>query len=250
MTPEKVALRRAISLGTDVDKEIRGVRRGQAIPAQSIISPGGYGYDADYRSENSEYDVPRAKALLDMYGYVDRDGDGWRELPDGKPLVIDYATTPDAISRQFDELWKKNMDAIGIRLRFRTAQWPEQLKAARAGQLMVWQLGNSNASPDAQDILQSVYGPASGGQNLARFKDARFDDLYRRMQALPDGPERLAALQEALKILTAYMPQKYNVHRIVTYLMQPWLLGYRAPFYGNQFWQHVDIDDSKRPARK
>ena len=142
------------------------------------------------------------------------------------------------------------MDAIGLRLRIKAAQWPEQLKAARAGQLMVWQLGDTNASPDLQDSLQSVYGPASGGQNFVRLKEARFDDLYRRMQALPDGPERLVVLQDALKIITAYMPQKYNVHRIVSHLAQPWLLGYRAPLYGNQFWQYVDIDDSKRPARK
>jgi ABC-type transport system substrate-binding protein len=250
MTPDKVALRRAISLGTDVDTEIRSVRRGQAIPAQSPVAPGGYGYDPTYRTENSEYDPARAKALLDMYGYVDRDGDGWRDLPDGRPLVIEYATTPDALSRQFDELWKKNMDAIGIRLRTKAAQWPEQLKAARAGQLMVWQLGGTNASPDFQDTLQGLYGPAAGGQNLSRFKDARFDELYRRLQSLPDGPERVATLREALKIVTAYMPQKYNVHRIVTCLMQPRLLGLRYPLYGNQFWQSVDIDDSKRSARK
>ena len=70
------------------------------------------------------------------------------------------------------------------------------------------------------------------------------------MQSLPDGPERLALIQEANKILTAYMPQKFNVHRIVTWLIQPWLLGYRSPLYGNQFWAYVDIDDGKRPARK
>jgi ABC-type transport system substrate-binding protein len=249
MAPEKVALRRAISLATDVGQEIRGVRRGQAIPAQSVVSPGSYGYDPKYRSVNGEYDPARAKALLDLYGYVDRNGDGWRELPDGRPLVIDYASTPDAISRQFDELWKKNMDAIGIRLNIKLAQWPEQLKAARAGQLMVWQLGGTNAAPDFQDSLQNLYGPAAGGQNLARFKDAKFDELYRRLQSLPDGPERLATLQQALDIVTAYMPQKYNVHRIVTYLMQPRLQGFRAPLYGNQFWQYVDIDDSRRLAR-
>jgi ABC-type transport system substrate-binding protein len=250
MTPEKVALRRAISLATDVQREISGIRRGQAIPAQSIVAPGGYGYDPSYRSENSVYDVARAKALLDMYGYVDRDGDGWRELPDGRPLVIEYASTPDALSRQFDELWKKNLDAIGVRLRIKAAQWPEQLKAARAGQLMVWQLGYTASSPDVQDGLQILYGPAAGGQNLSRFKDARFDEIYRRLQSLPDGPERLELLREALRIVTAYAPQKYNVHRIVTYLMQPWLQGFRAPMYGNQFWQWVDIEDVGHVARR
>ena len=249
MAAEKVALRRAISLATDVQREIVGIRRGQAIAAQSIVVPGSWGYDPTFRSENSEYDVARAKALLDMYGYLDRDGDGWRELPDGRPLVIEYATQPDALSRQFDELWKKSMDAIGIRLRVRAGQWPEQLKAARAGQLMVWQLGYTAVSPDVQDGLQILFGPASGGQNLSRFKDARFDALYRRMQALPDGPERLALLREALMIVTAYAPQKYNVHRIVTYLVQPRLLGFRAPLYGNQFWQYVDIDETHSTKR-
>jgi ABC-type transport system substrate-binding protein len=250
MTPDKVALRRAISLASDVQAEIRGVRRSQAVAAQSTVAPGGYGYDPAYRSENSQYSVARAKALLDMYGYVDRNGDGWRDLPDGRPLVIEYASTPDALSRQFDELWKKNMDAIGVRLKVKTAQWPEELKAAKAGQLMVWELGYSSSSPDFQDGLLTLYGPAAGGQNLSRFKDARFDELYRRMLSMPDGPERLSLLHVAEDIVTAYAPQKYLVHRIATYLVQPWLLGYRAPYYGSQFWQYVDIDDSKRTMKK
>jgi ABC-type transport system substrate-binding protein len=246
-TPDKVALRRAIALASDVQREIDLVRRGQAIPAQSGIAPHTYGYDPALKSVNSDYDLPRAKALLDLYGYVDRDGDGWRDMPDGAPLAIDYATQPDAISRQFDELWKKNMDALGVRLNFRPAQWPEQLKAARAGKLMVWQLGSTSASPDGQDALQRVYGPAAGGQNLARFKLDRIDAIYRRMSALPDGPQRLALFAEASKLTTAYMPYRYNVHRIVTDLMQPRLIGYRRPTFWLDFWQFVDIDTAPRP---
>ena len=246
MTPAKVALRRAINLATDVGAEISGVRRGQALRAQSIVAPGTWGYDAAYSSENSVFDLGRAKALLDVYGYVDRDGDGWREQPDGKPLVIDYATQPDSLSRQFDELWKKKMDALGVKLRIKPAQWPEQLKSARAGQLMVWQLGYTASNPDVQDGLQLLYGPASGGTNLGRFKDARFDRLYDHMQSLPDGPERLADLRQALAIVTAYAPMKINTHTIVNVLTQPWLLGYRRPAFGSMFWQFVEIDDAKR----
>jgi len=248
-TPEKVALRRAIALASDVKREIQVVRRGQAIPAQSIVAPGTWGYDPLYKSESSDYDVARAKALLDLYGYADRDGDGWRERPDGGPLVIRYASQADALSRSFDEIWKKNLDAIGLRLEVRAAQWPEQLKAARAGQLMVWQLGYSSASPDVQDALLTLYGPAAGGQNLPRFKHERFDSIYRRMQSLPDGPERLALLREAQAIVAAYAPHKYSVHRIANELTQPWLVGYRRPQFDRQFWHYVDIDASLRPAR-
>ena len=246
-TPNKVALRRAISLATDVSREISLLRRGQAVPAQTVLAPGSWGYDPNYKSENSDYSPARAKALLDMFGYVDRDGDGWRDMPDGKSLTLAYATQPDELSRKFDELWKKNMDAVGLRLTTIKGQWPEQLKMARAGQLMIWQLGYTAADPDAQGALQLLYGPGAGGQNLPRFKHARFDEIYDRMQALPDGPERLQLLHEALKIVTALMPHKYNVHRVITDLTHPWLQGYRRPPFGSQFWQYVDVDPALRP---
>jgi ABC-type transport system substrate-binding protein len=249
-TPERVALRRAISLGYDVAREIGNIRRGQAVPAQSVVAPGTWGYDPALKSANSDFDPARAKALLDLYGYVDRDGDGWRDTPDGKPLVLEYANQPDPLSRQFDETWKKGMDALGLRLKIISGQWPEQLKMARAGQIMIWQLAYSASDPDVQSALQILYGPGAGGQNLARFKHARFDEIYRQMQALPDGPERLALLREAQNIITAYAPQKYNVHRVVTDLTQPWLIGYRRPLFGNQFWQYVDIDPARQPKAR
>ncbi|MEW6706391.1 MAG: ABC transporter substrate-binding protein [Pseudomonadota bacterium] len=246
-TPEKVALRRAIGLAYDTMREVQQIRRGQAIPAQSMIAPNTYGYDPDFKSENSDYDPARAKALLDLYGYVDRNGDGWRDMPDGSPLVVRYASQSSQIDRQFDEVWQKSVEAIGVRISIETAQWPENLKKARAGQLMVWSLGFSAAAPDVQDGFQIFYGPAAGGQNLARFKMPSFDALYQRMQSLPDGPERLRLIQEANKLVLAYAPAKYNVHRVITDLAQPWLVGFRRPPFGNQFWQHVDIDNSKRP---
>ncbi len=246
MSAEKVALRRAVSLALDVGREIRLIRRGQAVPAQSMVAPGTWGYDPTLKTETSDYDPARAQALLDLYGYVDRDGDGWREMPDGSPLVLEYPSTPDATGRQFDELWTRCMQAVGIRLRVRTAQWPENLKAARAGQLMLWQVGSTSDTPDVQDALQMLYGPAAGGQNLARFEHDGFDDLYRRMQALPDGPERAALLREAVRIAAAWLPYKYHVHRVLTDLWQPRLVGYRRPLFGNQWWQYVDIDDEAR----
>ena len=248
-TPDKVALRRAINLATDVDREIRLIRRGQAIPAQGPFVPHSYGYAGDFRSLNSEYDVARAKALLDMYGYVDRDGDGFRELPDGRPLTIEYATTPDLLSRQFDELWKKNMDDVGVRLQFKVAKWPEQLKSARAGKLQLWQLGSTASLPDGADFLVRGYGPAAGGQNYARFRMPEFDRLYERALQLPNGPQRLEVMGQARNLILAYAPYRYTVHRMVNDLSQPWLIGYRRPVFTSTFWQFVDIDLKKLHAR-
>ena len=55
LAPPQVALRRAISLATDVQREIRLVRRGMAIPAQSPVMPHLRGYDPAFKSEMSQY---------------------------------------------------------------------------------------------------------------------------------------------------------------------------------------------------
>jgi len=248
-TPDKVALRRAISLAYDIDREIRVIRRGLAIPAQSPLSPGTTGYDPKFKSENSEYSPARAKALLDLYGYVDRDGDGWRELPDGKPLVIVYSTQADQANREFDTLWKKNMDAVGLRTRFDVGKWGEQLKAARAGKLQVWGLASSAAGLDGHSAFMRMHGPQFGGQNLARFRLAEFDALYDRMSELPDGPERDALFLQGKKIAAAYAPYRATVHPISTDMWHPWVVGFRRPLFWNEWWHMIDIDTTKRPAR-
>ena len=247
-TPDKIALRRAISLATDVDKLIRIGYRGQAIPSQGPASPHTTGYDPKFKSEMGDHDPARAKALLDMFGYRDIDGDGYRELPNGQPFTIDRASQPDQIGREFETLWKKDLQAIGIRTKSSVAKWPEQLKQARAGKLQVWALAGLSSSSDGQDGLMRFDSTQWGGQNMARFKNAEFDEIYQRLSLLPDGPERQALFHKAKLIAAAYMPYKSNVHRISTDMWHPWVLGFRRPLFWNEWWHMVDIDPSKKPS--
>ncbi len=241
-TPEKVALRRAISLAVDLDKVIRLPRRGQAIPAQGPIPPGTFGYDPAFRSEMSQHNVGRARALLDLYGYVDKDGDGWREQPDGSPLVIEYTTEPDGEKRALAELWQKALDAIQVRLKFRFGKWPENLKAANAGRLQMWGVGWSATAPDGDAFLGLGYGPNKGQANKSRFDLPAYNKIYARQKRLPNGPERQALMTEAQRLLVAYMPFKAEVHRIYTDMAQPWVIGYDRNIYMRDFWAFVDID--------
>jgi ABC-type transport system substrate-binding protein len=244
-TPDKVALRRAIGLSYNIDREIRIVRRGSAVAAQAPMAPGTYGHDPAFRTEQSQHDPARAKALLDLYGYVDRDGDGWREQPDGSPLVLHMATQTSNIERQLDENWLKSMASIGIRVVFDTAQWPENFKAARAGKLQMWGLG-STSGEDSQPAFEYMYGPSIGSGNLARFKLPAFDAIYRRMLVLPDGPERAGLFLEAAKLVTAYMTYKMHVHRVYTDLTQPWVTGWREGRFRRESWMFAEVDGALR----
>src|SRR6267142_1847618 len=72
---KKLHMHRASALALETDEWIRAIYRGQAIPAQSTVPPGAYGAGEEIAGPLTEYNPAKAKALLDIYGYVDRDGD-------------------------------------------------------------------------------------------------------------------------------------------------------------------------------
>ncbi|MCA0241891.1 MAG: ABC transporter substrate-binding protein [Proteobacteria bacterium] len=240
--PPQVALRRAIGLAIDVEREITLLRNGSAVPAQSPVTLNMSGYDAAWRSEMSAYDPARARALLDLYGYVDRDGDGWRETPDGQPLLLKMGTQPSQETRRFDELMKRDMKAIGLRIEFHSAVWPEQYKAARAGKLMMWSVSGRAGAPDGIQGLLRYDGAAAGGVNLARFDLPQMNAAIARLLALPDGPEREAAFDLAKRLTVAWMPYKLRTHLVQIALWQPQLVGYRRPLFWNQWFDVVDLE--------
>lgn len=246
MKPEKVALRRAINLALDTDEMIRSLYKFQAFPAQSMVMPMTYGYDPNLRTEIGVTDVAKANALLDVYGYLDRDGDGWRDLPDGSPLELEFSTQPDQRSRIIDEIWKKSMNAIHVKLRYKVAKWPEQLRMTRNGQFMMWQLGLMATGPDSESSLRNAYGPAIGAENLARFRNADFDRIFLEQSQMPDGEERIAKIRELQKILVADAPMNVTAHRYAIDMNYPWVIGYRRwPFVGD-WWKYVDVDMALR----
>ena len=132
-------------------------------------------------------------------------------------------------------------------MEFVPQKWPENLKAARAGKFQLWGVGSLASDPDAQGIFQRFHGKQAGGQNLSRFRHAPFDEVYERMTVRPDGPERQALFEQARRLAVAYMPYKAHVHRFVTDLMHPWVIGYRRPLFWQEFWQYLDIDLQRLP---
>jgi ABC-type transport system substrate-binding protein len=247
-TPEKVALRRAINLSYKIKDEIGILRKGQAVPADTPYAPGVAGYDPNFHTSANEYDPAKAKALLDMFGYVDRDGDGYREMPDGSPLVLYRTSQPSSRDQQFDELWKRGLDDIGIKVEMVKEKWPDTLTKARKGKVQFWGLGNTASAPDGDEWLLLLYGK-NPEQNFGRFKLRQYDELYEKARTMGDTPERTKLYQEMTKLVIAYAPWRINSHRIRTDLWYPQLLGYRRhPILTYNTWKYVDIDPSKVPG--
>jgi oligopeptide transport system substrate-binding protein len=248
--PEKVALRRAMNLGYNNAEEVWIVRKGQAIAAQSPVPPDVAGYDPNFQSIAQEYNPAKAKALLDMYGYIDRDGDGYREMPDGSPLVLEFGSPPDQQTQPLDELWKKSMDAIGINIRFLKEKWPDLNKKGKLGKLQVGSFYAWHADyPDGDNFLQLLYGPNSHQSNYANFRLPEFDRMYDKAKLMPDSPERTQLYDEMTRLVLVYAPWKLGVHRIWTHLNHPWLLNYKKHPIMHQGWKYLDVDlDLQRKA--
>ena len=69
---------------------------GLATPAQYTMGkylihyqgvPEAQEFHEEWTTTYAEYDPEKAKELLDKVGLKDVNNDGWRELPDGSPLV-------------------------------------------------------------------------------------------------------------------------------------------------------------------
>ena len=239
--PAKLALRRAIAMGYDRAADIRQLANGQAQTADQPVPPGLFGHDGSV-GIRVPFDPAAARVLLDRFGYKDRDGDGYRETPDGKPLTIVKGSTTDAAARASDELWKRNMDAIGIRMTFLKNKWPELNKMTEAGQMMMWGLGWISGIPDGDQFYSYLVSRNIGTSNDARLRLPAYDRLYDASRVLPDGASRNAIFRKMNEIIASYAPWIVADYPYRNDLTQPWLRGLKQnPFQRSQ-WAYYDVE--------
>jgi len=237
---EKVALRRAIALGYNSPEDITLLKKGLAIPAQSPLPPNVLGYDPAYRSPIS-YNPKLAKALLDRFGYkVGKDG--FRTQPNGQPLALVMHSEPTMVGRLRDELWRKNLNALGIRVSFKTDKKTEIIKASRLGKVQMFETNWIADFPDGDNFFQLLWGPNSGRANYARFNLPDYNSRYEKARQLSDGPERNGLYRELNQLIHAYNPWVLLIHPISADIQQPWLKNYNRHPVELTNWRYLDIE--------
>lgn len=240
---EKIALRRAIAMAYNVDDQIRIIRKRQAVRAQFPVPPGVAGHDPHYRTI-IPHSPQLANALLDKFGY--RKGpDGFRALPDGKPLVIRYSSTPTERDRQFDELMKRSLDSIGIRLQVHKDRFPELMKLENQCRLMMRGAAWIADYPDGDNFMQLLYGPNAAQSNNACYQSPEFDRRYERARLLPDGPERDALYREMTRLMEVHTVWIMGDSRYRNVLLQPHVVGFMKHPVFHAEWLYMDIEPAK-----
>ncbi|HLW12372.1 MAG TPA: ABC transporter substrate-binding protein [Casimicrobiaceae bacterium] len=243
-TNDKLALRRAIAMAYDIDAEIAVIRKGQAAPLSMVIPPGVAGYETRYRG-SIKYDPAAANELLDRFGYK-KDPDGYRRLPNGKPLVLTYASQTNALAREFDELWQKAMNSLRIHLSIEKGKFSDQIREAIACRHQIWSYGWIADYPDGDNFMQLLYGGNIGQSNVSCYRSPTYDALYERSRLMPDSPDRDKLFEQMTHQFETDTPWRLGTATYQNTLVQPRVIGYKAHPVLLADWIYVDIDTTRR----
>ncbi len=241
---EKIALRRAIAMSHNVEEEIKIVWNGEAEPLQFPVPPGVVGHDPNYKSL-LQYEPAAANALLDKFGYK-KGADGYRTLPDGKPLVIKYTARADGQGQQQSEMWKKSLNGIGIKMEGDKRPFPDILKAEKECQLQTRTNPWIADYPDGDNFMMLFYGPNINQNNNGCFQHPEYDKLYEQSRSMPAGPERDALYRKMARIMEVNASNRIGYARYRNMLAQPNVLGYKKHPILHQEWMYTDIEMKKK----
>lgn len=140
-------------------------------------------------------DIEGAIALLEENGYVDSDGDGVRETPDGIPLSFELVTSTNAVRQSEQDLIAVDWAEIGVETSMRNEDASLFFDGTAASDASIWKFftdmqmyTNSAVGSDAQSYFQSSLTseiPEStnswGGGNITRLADPEFDAVWQEL---------------------------------------------------------------------
>ena len=199
-------IRQALSYALDRNQLVQLALAGHGKPGSAIIPAG----MADWHWEPGtdqlmDANPDKAKALLDAAGYIDRNGDGVRETPDGKPLefrlIAIQSTNVDVRAAQ---LFRDDAAAVGIKLDLTTLDENTlgstvYNKDAPNWDIFVWGWDSGVADPDY--MLGVPLCSQIGGNNDVFYCDKGYDALYDQQATTVDPVAR--------KVITDQMQQQY-----------------------------------------
>lgn len=197
-------VRRAMAHGVDTQAIVEDLWYGYAEEIH-VINPG---MSKKWTPEISDdlkftYDPARANQILDDAGYLDTDGDGVREMPDGtNPLHFRHiVNTNTDLGQALGELFLGWMAAIGIEVELVALDSDQTGTVIAEGDYETFNWGWTPGL-DPTGMVSVFISDEIGAWNDANWYDERFDELYELQAVELDEATRIELVHEAMEILT------------------------------------------------
>lgn len=243
-------LRQAMSLVVDSREFLRLFANGRGIPAQTPIPPGIFGYDAAYENPFRQPDVRRAAALLVEAGYPEG-----IDPATGRPLRLsfDAGDTGAAALLQFQfytGAWRR----LGLDVEVAATSYNQFQDKVRRGAYQIFTWGWVADYPDPENFLFLLWTPMGringGGPNTANYSNPRYDELFVRMKAMTDTPERMQVIEQMREILQQDRPWIENYYPERYALYHGWVRNEKPAGLSLPTAKYLDIDAAERALRR
>ena len=183
-------LRQAFLRGLDKETYRANLLSGGATPGKAPVPPTlDFGFD-ELKDENS-YNPESAKALLQEGGYLDKDGDGFVEMPDGSPLELSFViyTSREELG-VYAQAAQASLKEIGINVKLNTVSYETLLDMRDSGQydLLIWNVLVANTGDPENYLRENWY--SSSVNNTAGYGNAEVDRLLDELAATFDESTR------------------------------------------------------------
>ena len=243
-------LRQAMSVAIDSSQYLELFLNGRGVPAQTLLPPGIFGYDADYKNPFRQYDLARARQLLADAGY--RNGIDPATNTRLK-LSFDTSATTAAANLQFEYLaaaWRQ----LGLDIEINATTYNQFQDKVRRGAYQIFIWGWIADFPDPENFLfllecQNARSK-SGGPNTANFCNAEYDRLYLGMKDLPNGDQRATLIRRLLAILQVERPWIELYHEEDFVLSHAWLVNSKPMGISYPAYKYKDVRPGLRARLK
>lgn len=208
-----LAVRQALILATDRQAIVRSVFQGYSPVAYGPLSSSTLYYDPAVEGRYA-YDPVQAVALFNSTGWVDSNGDGWRD-ENGVPLQIKMVIPPWGLAPEVAQLiesqWETTLQ-VQVRIE-QVASFPMLSDAAASGDYQVISLNFFGLDPI---VLNESYLSA-GSRNWSHVSDPQLDGWLLAAQAEMDAGRRAtlyAQIQERIMDQALVLPIREYVNLI------------------------------------
>ena len=153
-------------------------------------------------------DVARAKSLLDGLGLKDSNGDGLRELPDGKPFVVELQAN-NRFTPKSSELVKEYLRDAGIDVRPQILDKATADDSAGKGNYTMALIGYGGMTGDPDQNLRSRYAASPKSTSFTRaigYSNPEVTELAGKQLTALDPAVRTTLVQQIQRIVAEDVP--------------------------------------------